>query len=139
MIIIIVCSGEHCTHVLFARLKKTEKDYLMSNGNYPLGNFVWDQVETESRYNESDPLEQMIEKEDMKQLSKSLFSLSHNELVTVMMMYYDDDDVCDISDVRNYFKNLRGQRPSAYKVKGYERRGLNKLRRNLRFKYGWER
>jgi len=103
-----------------------------------LGSFVWDQVETELRYDESDPLEQLIEKENMKQLSKSLFSLSHDELVSVMMLNYDEGSY-DTSDVRDYFRVHHGKKCSLYKVKKYEESGLRNLRRHLRFNCGWER
>ena len=85
------------------------------------------------------PLDVLIDRENKQELVGALSGLSHHELVVVLMMNYENEKRCHANtQVRDYFKKEKGLNLSRYKVYRIEKTGLSKLRRNLKFKCGWE-
>lgn len=124
-------------HVKGVQPKKMKREATMNyRDNYM--DFEWKRIEGESALVEESPLDAMVRREDMRQLSESLINLTRLELVCVMMMHYDEIEK-SVSDVQGYIKNYYGKDASKYKVCKFQNNGLKKIRTRLRHVYGWDR
>ena len=79
------------------------------------------------------PLERFIFLEELKLVFNAAMSLTHKELVVLMMRNYDGKSFPKISD---YFYESRGEKLSEYVLKNIEKDALRKVRMRLNFAYG---
>ena len=126
-------------HVSLVRNRKKKKELVMSELSpmTSVSSFFWSELETRLCWDDSDPLDQIIHKENIQQLYRSLFTLKYEEMVAVMMLHYDEN-MCDVSDVCDYFKAENKLEFSRHAVGRLEKEGLKKLKRQLKFSCGWE-
>jgi hypothetical protein len=79
------------------------------------------------------PLERLIFLEELKLVLNAALTLSHKELVVLLMRNYDGKSYPKIS---SYFYENKGEELSEYILKNIEQDALKKVRRNLNFAYG---
>lgn len=100
--------------------------------------FQWKRIEGESlSYGES-PLEAMIHREEMAQISESISKLNQTELACLFLMEYAENSQ-SISEVQNYLESFNGIKPSRYIVRTSRNSALKKIRNRLQTVYGWNR
>jgi len=100
--------------------------------------FQWKRIEGESLpYGES-PLEAMIHREEMAQVSESISRLNQTELACLFLMEYSENSQ-SIAEVQNYLESFNGVKPSRYIVRRSRNNALKKIRNRLQTVYGWNR
>ena len=124
-------------HVENAQMKRTTREGKMDYRDLYV-DFEWRRIEGESAVVEESPLDALVRKEDMRQLSDSLLNLDKIELACVMMMHYDENKN-SVSTIQSCAKTWFGKNHSYYKLHKFDKTGLRKLRTCLRHIHGWER